>query len=419
MQDPPKGAPAIPAARFSLQRTFLSLRYPNYRLWFIGQTASLVGTWMQSTALGFLVFQLTNSPAYLGLVGFAAGAPTWIFTLYGGVISDRMSRRTLLLITQTAMMILAFLLAALTFSNLIQPWQIVVLAFGLGVAQAFDAPARQAFVVELVDREDLGNAIALNSTMFNLATATGPAVAGIAYALIGPAWCFTINGLSFIAVIVALALMKLAPQPRSQTRRNALVDLKEAWRYTMAHTTIRMFVLIIAMGSLFTIGFTTLLPAWAVDVLGGNAATNGFLQSARGIGALIGALTIASLGRINYKGKVLTTGLLLYPVALLVWATVTWLPLSLLLLVVVGFSWMLIANMNNVLLQSHVEDQLRGRVMGIYTLAFFGLMPIGSLLSGALAEWAGAPVSVAIGAAIMLIFAVWIWFRMPSIRSLT
>jgi MFS family permease len=181
----------------SLNRTFAALQHRNYRLWFVGQLVSMVGTWMQSTAQGYLVFELTRSPAYLGYVGFAAGVPSWLFMLYGGVVADRMSRRNLLLITQTVMMILAFGLAGLTFSGLIQPWHLILLAFGLGVANAFDAPARQAFVLEMVSREDLTNAIALNSTMFNLATVIGPAVAGVAYAILGPAWCFTLNGLSF------------------------------------------------------------------------------------------------------------------------------------------------------------------------------------------------------------------------------
>ena len=208
-------APLAPGPRFAaaIRRTFASLGQRNYRLWFMGQSASLVGTWMQVTAQGFLVFQLTHSPAYLGYVGFASGVPIWLFSLFGGVVG-RVSRRNMLLITQTTMMILAFILAALTFLGLVQPWQIVVLAFALGVANAFDAPARQAFVVELVAREDLGNAIALNSTMVNLGTAIGPALAGVTYALFGPGWCFTINGISFLAVIIALLLMRLQPQQR-------------------------------------------------------------------------------------------------------------------------------------------------------------------------------------------------------------
>jgi len=210
----------------SWQQTFAALKYPNYRLWFWGQMVSLFGTWMQSTAQGFLVFQLTHSPAYLGYVGFAAGLPSWLFMLYAGVIADRMSRRTLLVITQTCMMVLAFIIAGLTFLGLVQPWHILVLALILGVANAFDAPARMAFVLEMVEREDLTNAIALNSAMFNSALVVGPAVAGITYAAFGPAWCFTINGFSFIAVIAALLAMRLRPQVVARRRASALTDLK-------------------------------------------------------------------------------------------------------------------------------------------------------------------------------------------------
>ena len=205
----PAGQEPAPEPQTFWQRTFAALQYPNYRLWFMGQLVSLVGTWMQITAQSFLVFELTHSTAYLGYVGFANGLPSWLFMLYGGVIADRMSRRKLLMITQSTMMVLAFLLAGLAFAGLVQPWQIVVLALALGTANAFDAPARQAFVLELVDRPDLTNAIALNSSMFNLATVVGPTVAGLTYAAFGAAWCFALNGVSFIAVIIALVLMRL------------------------------------------------------------------------------------------------------------------------------------------------------------------------------------------------------------------
>jgi MFS family permease len=310
------------------KKTFAALGHYNYRLWFAGQTASLIGTWMQLTAQGFLVFQLTHSPAYLGYVGFASGAPVWLFMLVGGVISDRVPRRKMLLITQTMMMILAFLLASLTFLGHIQPWHIVLLAFGLGVANAFDAPARQAFVVELVERENLGNAIALNSTMFNLGTAVGPAIAGIVYAAFGPAWCFTINGISFIAVISALLSMRLKLQPLRQRISTAFEDLKEGLRYVISQPTIRILIAVMAMNTICGLSFATLLPAWAVTILHGGPATNGFLQSSRGVGALCGALMIATLARINIKGKLLTIGSLISPLLLLVWSITRWVPLS-------------------------------------------------------------------------------------------
>jgi MFS family permease len=404
--------------RLSTKQTFASFAHRNYRLWFFGQAASLIGTWMQTTAQGFLVYQLTHSPAYLGYIGFASGAPTLLFTLFGGVISDRMSRRNLMVITQTCMMLLAFILAGLTFLKLVQPWHIVVLAFLLGIANAFDAPSRQAFVVELVDRENLGNAVALNAMMFNLGTAIGPAVAGLVYALFGPAWCFTVNGISFIAVIVALIMMRLEPLIEQVRKGTAFSDLKDGLNFVIHHPVIRVLVLSAMVVTLFGMSFATILPAWAVTILHGDSTTNGFLQSARGVGALAGALFIASLGRMKFKGKVLTAGTVFFPGLILVWSIIRGLSLSMLVLVGVGFTMTLVMNMLNILVQSHVPDQLRGRVMGIYTFGFFGMMPVGALLAGSLAEWIGEPLTVAIGAFITLAFAGFLLIRMPYIRKL-
>ncbi|MFN8474273.1 MAG: MFS transporter [Anaerolineae bacterium] len=399
-------------------RTFEALKYPNYRLWFMGQLVSLVGTWMQTTAQGFLIFQLTHSTAYLGYVGFAAGIPSWVFMLYGGVVADRVSRRNLLIITQTSMMILAFIQAGLTFLNIIQPWQIIVLAFMLGIANAFDAPARQAFVLELVDRRALTNAIALNSGMFNAATVVGPAVAGLTYAAFGAAWCFTINGLSFIAVIVALALMHIKNVARAPRTGRTLDQLKEGLNYTLSHPMIRTLIAVAGVGALFGGAYATLLPAWAVDVLGGDAMTNGLLQSARGVGSLIGALMIASMGPYLQRGKLLTFGTFVYPVLLIFFALVQWLPLSLVVLAGVGWGAMVVFNMANTLVQTQVSDVLRGRVMGVYTLTFFGGMPLGALWAGALANYIGAPWTIIISGVISLAFAFVFWIFVPRLRAL-
>lgn len=405
--------------RFSLSHTFTALRSRNYRLWFFGQMISLFGTWMQSTTQAFLIFELTRSPVYLGYVAFSSGVPTWLFMLYAGVVADRMKRRNLLLITQTGMMILAFFLASLTFLHLIKPWHIIALAFGLGVANAFDAPARQAFVLEMVDRQDLTNAIALNSTMFNTATALGPALAGVTYALLGPAWCFMINGLSFLAVIAALlAMTNLNPQPLPVERNSTLVDLKEGLGYVVSHPIIRILIGLVGMTALFSISFTALFPAWAVRILHGDARTNGFLQSARGMGALISALFIASLGRFKFKGKLLTFGTFALPAGLIVFSLVRWLPLSLISLVAVGGASILIFNLANALVQTQASDQLRGRVMSVYSFTFFGLMPVGGLLAGAVAESAGEPVTVMLWALISLGSAATIWAFFPKLRGL-
>jgi len=399
------------------QRTFAALKYPNYRLWFQGQLVSLFGTWMQTTAQGFLVFELTHSPKYLGYVGFASGIPTWLLTLYGGVVADRVPRRTLMTITQSVMMVLALILAALTFLHIVQPWHIIALAFCLGVANSFDAPARQAFVSEMVPREDLTNAIALNATMFHSATAVGPAAAGLAYALFGPGMCFTINGVSFIAVIVALQMMKLRPWVPPVRSTSVVSELKEGLRYVALQPVVRVLIATVAVTSMFALSLTTLVPAWAVKVLGGNAATNGFLLSARGAGSLAGALLIASLGRISYRGRLVMLGALSYPILLFAFAFVRWLPLSLLILAGAGAGMIFVMNLANAIVQTAAPDRLRGRVMGSYTWIFFGFMPLGALWVGTVAEHLGEPEAVVLNAALAFAFAVSVWFLFPKLRE--
>ncbi len=408
----------IPEKSFRLNKTFAALKYPNYKLWFYGQMISLLGTWMQITAQGFLVYDLTHSPIYLGYIGFAAGLPTWIFMLYGGVIADRIPRRDVLVITQSVMMGLAAILAVLTFLHLIQPWEIILLAFCLGTANAFDAPSRISFVNELVAREDLTNGIALNATMFNTATATGPAIAGITYAIAGPAWCFTINAISFIGVIVALRKMKLDKSVMEKSSRSVAHDLKEGLKYAVTHPIVRIIIIIVATMSIFGLSFATLLPAWAVKVLGGDSATNGFLQSARGVGALISALLLASLGRFKFKGKLLTLGSLLFPVLMLVFSFIHWTPISLLVILGIGFAHILTMNLCNASVQTIVPDYLRGRVMGVYTFTFFGLMPIGSLLMGALAQNFGEAESILICSIVTFTVSALIFIFVPAIRKL-
>ncbi len=402
----------------SFRQTFAALKHRNYRIWFIGQMASLIGTWMQMTAQGFLVFELTNSPAYLGYVGFASGIPSWIFMLYGGVISDRMPRRKLLMITQSVMMVLAFVLASLTFVDLIRPWHIVVMAFLLGIANAFDAPSRHAFVFEMVNREDLSNAIALNSTMFNSATVIGPAVGGVIYATMGPEWCFGINGLSFIAVLSALCMMRLTPQPPRNRETSALQDLKEGLIYALSHPIIRVLIIVEGIVSLFGMSYATLMPAWAVTILGGDATTNGWLQSARGVGALSGALMIASLGRFRFKGRMVMIGTTLLPVLLLIFSAIRDTIPAMIVLMGIGCSFMMVFNLLNALIQIHVSDELRGRVMSLYSLVFFGASPLGALFVGALAEWTSEPVTVMIAALITLTFAMFLHMRVPTLRTL-
>jgi len=411
---------STPATRppSSLRDTFAALRHRDYQLWFGGQFISLTGMWMQSAAQGFLVYQLTHSQAYLGYVGFAAGLPAWLFALYGGVIADRVSRRRMIIATQTLMMLLALVLAALVFAGAVRPWHILVLALCGGVVNAFDAPARQVLVVDLVAREDLTNAIALNSTMFNAATVVGPAIGGVVYAWVGPAWCFTVNGISFLAVIGGLLMMRLHGARPPQPHASVLADLRQGFAYMGSDATARALVATVGVVSVVAVGLVTLMPAWSVNILHGDVRLNGILLSARGAGAMVGALMIAALGRRHFRGRLLTLGTVLLPVTLLLFAALRWLPAALAALVAVGWSFMVIVNTTLALLQTRLPDALRGRVMSIYTMVFFGSMPIGALASGFAAHRWGAPAAVAGGAALLLLFAGFAWGRWPVLRRL-
>ena len=411
------GVPSVPLSRrFSLEKTFSALKHRNYRLYFWGQLVSLFGTWMQITAQGFLGYHLTHSAAFLGSMGFAGGVPTMLLMLYGGVVADRLDRRKLMILTQVAMAGLAFLTAVLTFTGLIRPWQLVLLALSFGVANAFDAPARQSIVVDLVERKDLTNAIALNSTMFNAGAVVGPAVGGVLYALTGPGWCFLINGLSFFAVIAALLAMRVSPRPKEARRASVWLELKEGLAYVFHHPIIRTLIGLILVAGLFGSSFATIFPAWAVKVLGRNAAANGLLHAARGAGALLSALAIASLGHFHFKGRLLTVGSVAFPLLLALFALVRDFPLALVALVGAGAAVILIFNLANALVQTLVEDRLRGRVMSIYSLTFFGFMPVGSLWIGLASEKFGEPSAVLINAGLLLAASVLIFFLVPSLK---
>lgn len=409
---------AVARTSRGLHNTFASLHSRNYRLWFVGQLISLAGTWMQTTAQGYLVYELTKSPAFLGYVGFAAGLPTWIFTLYGGVVADRFPRRSILIVAQSALMASAFALAWLVFKGTVQPWHIIAIALATGVANAFDAPARQAFVADMVERRDLTNAIALNATMFNAAAVIGPALAGVIYAAFGPVWCFTLNGVSYIAVIVALLMMRISRMAPKESHDSVGSRLKEGVRYTASQGLIRTLILNMGVVSVFAMSLMTLLPAWSVNVLGGDVRTNGLLISARGLGALAGALMVAALGRRPVRGKLWTAGGLVLPVAMMAFTFVRWIPASFALLVLVGWGFMSVANISNALVQTAVPDELRGRVMGLYVLVFFGGMTLGSLLIGIVAERAGEPQTVFVNAAVVLAASLVIFWRLPSIRKM-
>lgn len=379
-----------------------------------------MGTWMQSSVQGYLIYDLTRSTDYLGYIGLLNGLPAWFFMLYAGVVADRMPRRKLLMITQLYMMTLAVILTGLSFSGLIQPWHLLVLAFLLGIGNAFDAPARLAFITDMVeDRSDLTNAIALNGTMFTTAAMIGPAVGGLVYGWVGPAWCFLVNALSFLAVIAALSMMKnlRVPPPRT-TRSMPWQDLKAGLVYTLNHKVIRQIVMNMGMVSITVLGMITLLPAWAVVVLGGDASTHGFLLSARGIGSLFSALFLAGMGRYQARGRLYMLASITLPLMLGIFAFQTRLPLALLMIAMMGFAFLLHNNSANVLLQKEVDDTMRGRVMSIYTMVFFGGQPIGSPLAGWLAGAIGEPRTVQVLAAVLLLYMLWVAWRTPEIRKL-
>lgn len=374
---------------------------------------------MQSTAQSYLVYELTGSSAYLGYVGLAAGLPSlMLLNLVGGVVSDRIARRKLLILTQSAMMVLAFILAGLVISGLVAPWHIIVLAFTLGVVNAFDAPARLAFVAELVSREDMTNAIALNATMFNIGTVIGPAVAGATYAAFGAGWCFLINGISFIAVILALAMMRIVQPAQEARQRSIRQEIVEGFRYTVTEPVTRVIIANLAVIATFGISLMTLMPAWAVEIMHGDVRTNAQLLSARGAGALVAAIMLAATANFGKRGRIWSVGNLLMPFALLIFAFIKWLPLSLAVLALIGWAYITQVNSSNALVQDRVPNHLRGRVMGIYSLIFFASMPIGSFLIGQSAETFGLSTTVLVGGLICLSVASFIWLRFPGIRRL-
>ncbi|PKO22536.1 MAG: MFS transporter [Chloroflexi bacterium HGW-Chloroflexi-1] len=397
--------------------TFTSLRYPNCRRWFIGQALSLMGTWMQLVAQGWLVYDLTGSKLALGMISFVGTVPTLFLMLPAGAISDRMPRRRMLLITQTAMMAFALILALLTATRVLQVWHIAALAFGLGIANSFDAPARQALAVDMVeDRRDLQNAIALNATVFNMARVVGPAVGGLVLAALGAAWCFALNGLSFLAVLIALVGMRM-PDVVGSSRTERLTDqVKAGLRYTWGSTAIRTVVALVGVSSLFAMSYSVLMPVYAVDVLHVGEAGLGALNAAVGAGALVGSLAVATLSKSTHKGLQLTIGSLIFPLALLAFAFSRSFPLSLVWLGVAGFGFVIQNATSNTLVQSLVSDELRGRVMSVYTLMFSGAAPFSALLAGGLAQTLGPTAAVVIGAGVFLLFALGVFIFVPALR---
>lgn len=426
--------PGLAGAR--LPKTFRALQHRNYRLFWTGQLVSLTGTWMQSIAQGWLVYLLTKSALNLGIVSFSQFLPVLLFTLLGGVAADRFDRQKLVVLTQSASLVQATILATLTLTGLVQVWHIIALAFLLGTINAFDTPARQALIHELVSKEDLMNAIALNSTAFNGTRIVGPAIAGTLLGAIS-AWvqsqfavetdtatrvavgvCFALNALSYSAVIVGLLLMDRRPREKNSNHESVWRSLWAGLDYARRDHRVLALLSLMGVSSVFGFSYTTLMPLYAGEILRVGPQGYGFLMAAAGLGALSGALILASLGDYQRKGLLLSIGNFVFPVMLLIFAQSKVFAISLLALV--GFGWGLITQnaLVNTLLQTIVPPELRGRILSLYTLMFMGMLPFGSLQVGAVAERFGAPAALTLGALICLGFGVFVWWRWPHVRAL-
>jgi MFS family permease len=385
----------------SFRKTFSALKHRNFRLFFFGQLVSFTGTWMTTTAQGWLVYQLTGSKALLGIVAAAASAPMLFFATWGGWVADRYPKRSIIVVTQSCSMLQSFTMAALVWSGLVQPWHIIVLAVFGGVTMAFDMPARQSFVIEMTSREDLMNAISLNSSAFNCARIVGPSVAGIMMAQVGIAMCFFLDGISFIAVIAGLLLMRLPKKEQASEREaTALGQALEGFRYVWTHPRVLTILSLFAVVGIFGWSYSVLLPAFAHDVLHLGANGYGMLMAGSGVGALVAALTVASAGHILPTRTMALGGVGIFSVALALFAFNKNLYLGVALLAIVGFGVVLYFSTSNTVLQTIVPDEMRGRVMGIWTLIFGGMIPLGSLQAGLMADYLGTPATMAIGALI-------------------
>jgi MFS family permease len=394
-----------------------SLRHRNFQLFFGGQLISLIGTWMQSVAQSWLVYRLTGSSLLLGAVGFASQIPVFLVAPIGGTIVDRHNRHRLIVATQIASMILAFILAWLTLTHRVQVWQIFVLAALLGVVNAFDIPARQAFLVDMVGRDDLMNAIALNSSMFNGARIVGPAVAGMMVAAVGEGWCFFANAVSYLAVIAGLLMMKVrAYEPPARTA-STLENIIEGFQYVRQTAPIKALLVMLGLVSLVGMPYAVLMPIFADRILHSGARGLGLLMGATGVGALLGALTLAVKQSLRGLGKWVAVCCAGFGVSLMLFAFSRSLWPSMVLLLPVGFFMMVQMAASNTLIQAMVPDHLRGRVMAVYSMMFMGMAPFGSFFAGAVADRLGAPITVSIGGVACIVGSAMFAAKLPGWRD--
>jgi len=390
---------------------FRAMQHRNFQLFIAGQLISLIGTWMQTTAQLWLVYKLTGSAALLGVFGFASQVPMLFLSSIGGYVGDRYDRQRSVIATQTCSMILAFALAALTLTHLINKWELIVIAFLVGVVNAFDVPIRQAFFVQMVGKEDLPNAIALNSSIFNGARVVGPAIAGFAIAWVGEGWCFFLNGLSFVAVIVALLMMRIERTEIKRSEDSPLRSFVQGFHFAMSDLPIRSALLLLSVLSIFGLQYSVFLPIYAHDILQGGARMLGVLMSAAGVGAVLGALQFAA--RTQYRGlaRWIAATSTTCAVCLIIFsqAKVFW--LCTVVLFVVGFAATSQMAATNTLIQNRVPDELRSRVMAVYATMFMGVQPIGSLIAGGVAKRIGAPYTLTVFGTLVLLGSLVFIFR--------
>ena len=401
-----------------LKTTFRSLQYRNYRLFFAGQSISLIGTWIQRIAMPWLVYDLTKSVFLLGLVGFVGQVPTFLLSPFAGVLTDRWNRYHIMIATQILAMAQAIVLTWLVFNKSIEVWHIILLSGFLGCINAFDIPARQSFVIKMVDKkEDLGNAIALNSSMVNGARLLGPSLAGILIATTGEGICFLLNALSYVFVIWSLLLMKIEPYEKKIITKSVVKEFKEGFSYTFGSIPIKYIILLLALVSLMGMPYTVLMPVFAKEILHGGSHTFGFLMGASGLGALTGALYLASRKNISGLDKLIPLAASAFGTGLIMFSFSRSFALSLVLLVMVGLGMMLQMASSNTMLQTIVDDKQRGRVMSFYTMAFMGTAPFGSLLAGSVAKVIGIPNTILIGGISCILGALFFVRKLPVITK--
>lgn len=408
----------LPADLTAFQDMFASLRSRNYRIYFIGQGVSLIGTWMQTVALSWLVYRLTGSVFLLGVIGFTSQIPTFVMAPFAGVISDRHNRLTILKLTQFFFMVQSLAMALLVLFKVVEPWHIVVLSIIFGIISAFDAPARQSLVMDLIDdKAYVGNAIALNSAIFNGARLIGPAVAGIVIAIVGEGICFLINSVSFIAVLFALTLIRIAVKQESSGPAGFRESLGEGVRYTFNSVPIRMLILLLAVMSLVGLSYIVLLPAYAKEILHGDSETLGYLMSAMGAGALAGALTMAARKSVFGLTRIIAYGVILMGLSIALASFSARLYLSMIFFFFTGLTMIMTLSAINTMLQTISDEDKRGRVMSFYAMALMGASPIGNLVAGSIASGIGVEWTMLIAGAITLLSGIWFTLNRKSLRQ--